>query len=138
MPPDSAPSAAEVAAVLAAPEPVREALRRVAGPGWALLPPTWEECVDPHHPDPPSPEDCCAWLLGSSGCEGAREWRAKGAAWLPVDPTAIAADAGRRKHRDAWVYEHGGDWFADAGIWSGSGESARLAAVRLLIAVLAS
>jgi hypothetical protein len=76
------PDPRETAALLAAPPAVQEALRRVE-PGWAPAPDggvdTWELrawCRDP------------AWP------------------WLPVDPTAIVAEAARIAGVRAWWIDH--------------------------------
>jgi hypothetical protein len=77
------PDPREIAAVLAAPEPVREALRRCGGPGWFAL--------SEHQPQ----------LHVEAWPHYAPVW-----AWLPVDPTAIVAEAARIAGVQAWWIDH--------------------------------
>lgn len=130
----SVPTPEEIAAVLAASEPVREALRRVAGPGWAI---PINPLVRAAHTDgdgvvrPPLREQVAGLAV---------IW-----AWLPVSEVAIAEAAA--KAAGVGVNEIGIDWWGEPPAWDvglgGSSRaravasSARLAALRVLIAVLA-
>jgi hypothetical protein len=116
------PSPAEIAAVLAAPPAVQEALRRVEGPGWRL-----------YHSGAP--------VLAEAPAVRAD------VRWLPVDPTAIVAEAGRL-HALRWDKQYtamqgveleDGRWWARIGMGAPEGEwgdSPRLAAIALLSAVV--
>lgn len=121
------PTPDEIAFVLAAPEPVREALRGVAGPGWSFSPSRDVVIVQPD-----------------------AQFLAKSYGWLPVDPTAIAEAAARAAHQQGKAPWWGGPplWEVQA-IPDGEGAlarvldvagchapSARLAALRLLAAVV--
>ncbi len=123
------PDPREIAAVLAAPEPVREALRRCEGPGWVF---TWVPTIN-YAPSVSVALELC----GGPGAEPAQERPFR--PWLPVDPTAIVVEAARVVGwRRGWVLETWNDGYR-AGSPHGyhrDGETPRLAAIALLTAVL--
>jgi hypothetical protein len=136
------PDPREIAAVLAAPEPVREALRRCEGPGWSHTGATYvvEEQVHGSTGETMwgrrdiDARDPGAWELAIKP-DGLMPW-------LPVDPTAIVVEAART-FGTSWSIEPvvgmGGPryraWTARGEVTYG--ETPRLAALALLTAVLA-
>ena len=112
----------EIAAVLAAPEAVREALRRCEGPGWGI------DAQPPFDAERP-------------GLHLLAEARDCGFPWLPVDPCAIAAEAARLKSyalQRITVARDTRGWWAGWPHARWRAPSARLAALRLLVAVVGS
>ena len=125
------PSAEEVVFALDAVATIELTLDAIEGPGWY--------CVR----DPEPPGYRCDFCLARPNYSGG--------VWIPFDPTAIVAEAAKRDlHRGAaskWGGWRGGvwcyglldgveDWTAGHPSWAvGRGSTARLAALRLLVAL---
>ena len=108
----------EIAAVLAATDAVREALRRCDGPGWELR------------------HGRAIALCGNP--DEADDTRGP---WLPVDPTTIVMEAARLAgslhHGDPpAIRQYGGDWVAETHWTLRTGSTPRLAALALLAAIV--
>jgi len=152
------PTQAEMDLVLGATYEVRAALKHVVGPGWWLavrVDDDGETSIGTVlHGGPDSFDMCSGCLVGRDHHVQARgepmrwndfegrlercgEWIRP--PWVPVDPTAILAEAAKRAGSWAGVFAEpdGNGWTAwcHSGV-GGHGKTARLAALRLFVEVV--